>query len=205
MKDLRNNKGGSSSGPGENVYSKEEVDALIDNIGEIAQGTYTNTDKVPVTLGGIVKDSTFNKVPMSDMFDKLLYPYQPPSFSSFTIDNKTTETYEVGQTIPEVNRTFRWSIANKDTLLDSDILALTSELSTSKNKTIEYDMTGGNYFYFAYPTAFGDCNNIKVNEMPWNGFILVKRTVVNAFGVNVPMNIYRSENLLYGTSSVNWS
>ena len=26
-----------------------------------------------------------------------------------------------------------------------------------------------------------------------------------AFGVNVPMNIYRSENLLYGTSSVNWS
>ena len=275
MKDLRNNKGGSSSGPGENVYSKEEVDALIDNIGEIAQGTYTNTDKVPVTLGGIVKDSTFNKVPMSDMWDKLLYPYQAPSFSSFTIDNKTTETYEVGQTIPEVNRTFRWSIANKDnvladslllnneivdlsltskivtmpelvrttsstysynikakditnkefsrnininwqyrryfgvsnkdTLLDSDILALTSELSTSKNKTIEYDMTGGNYFYFAYPTAFGDCNNIKVNEMPWNGFILVKRTVVNAFGVNVPMNIYRSENLLYGTSSVNWS
>ena len=26
MKDLRNNKGGSSSGPGENVYSKEEVE-----------------------------------------------------------------------------------------------------------------------------------------------------------------------------------
>ena len=127
MKDLRNNKGGSSSGPGENVYSKEEVDALIDNIGEIAQGTYTNTDKVPVTLGGIVKDSTFNKVPMSDMWDKLLYPYQAPSFSSFTIDNKTTETYEVGQTIPEVNRTFRWSIANKDNVL-ADSLLLNNEI-----------------------------------------------------------------------------
>ena len=93
----------------------------------------------------------------------------------------------------------------KYVMRDSNVLALTNELFISKNKTIEYDMTGGNYFYFAYPTAFGDCNNIKVNDMPWNGFILVKRTVVNAFGVNVPMNIYRSENLLYGTSSVNWS
>ena len=46
-----------------------------------------------------------------------------------------------------------FGVSNKETLLDSDILALTSELSTSKNKTIEYDMTGGNYFYFAYPTV----------------------------------------------------
>ena len=29
MKDLRNNKGGSSSGPGENVYSKEEINDYI--------------------------------------------------------------------------------------------------------------------------------------------------------------------------------
>ncbi len=60
MKDLRNNKGGSSSGPGENVYSKEEVDALIDNIGEIAQGTYTNTDRVTNDIidGTVAKPSS---------------------------------------------------------------------------------------------------------------------------------------------------
>ena len=36
---------------------------------------------------------------------------------------------------------------------DNSVLALTNELFISKNKTIEYDRTGDNYFYFAYPTV----------------------------------------------------
>ena len=41
----------------------------------------------------------------------------------------------------------------KYVMKDSSVLALTNELFISKNKTIEHDRTGGNYFYFAYPTV----------------------------------------------------
>ena len=41
----------------------------------------------------------------------------------------------------------------KYVMRDSNVLALTNELFISKNKTIEYDRTGDNYFYFAYPTV----------------------------------------------------
>ena len=41
----------------------------------------------------------------------------------------------------------------KYVMRDSNVLALTNELFISKNKTIEYDRTGSNYFYFAYPTV----------------------------------------------------
>ena len=41
----------------------------------------------------------------------------------------------------------------KYVMRDSSVLALTNKLFISKNKTIEYDRTGGNYFYFAYPTV----------------------------------------------------
>ena len=41
----------------------------------------------------------------------------------------------------------------KEVIEEVNVLALTNELFISKNKTIEYDRTGGNYFYFAYPTV----------------------------------------------------
>ena len=41
----------------------------------------------------------------------------------------------------------------KYVMRDGSVLALTNELFISKNKTIEYDRTSDNYFYFAYPTV----------------------------------------------------
>ena len=38
----------------------------------------------------------------------------------------------------------------KYVIRDSSLLTLTNELFIGKNKTIKYDRTGGNYFYFAY-------------------------------------------------------
>ena len=274
MKDLRSKKGGSSSGPIGNVYSKEEVDTLLENIGDIAQGTYTNTDKVPVTLGGIVKDSTFNKVPMSDMWDKLLYPYQNPSFGSFNVDGQSSGSFELGYTYPSGNKLFTWNIINPNNIKENSIIlnaesgisntgsksqmvasitknsvgshtftikaqnsnnvefsraitfnwlakrfwgvseeesvtdeiikTFSNELSNSKVKTVSYDGTGGRYPYFIYPTALGDLNNTKVNNLEWNDWVLVKRDFINVNGVSIPMNIYRGFNKINGALTINW-
>ncbi len=73
--------------------------------------TYTNTTPVPVTLGGISASSTFSAVPLTEMFDRLLYPYQSPAFTAFSMSAQTT-TLEVGTTIAAATRSFEWTSSN---------------------------------------------------------------------------------------------
>lgn len=109
------------------------------------------------------------------------------------------------------NVTFNWQfkryvgVSPKLELTDEDILAMTGELATNRTKTANYDCAGGRYFYIIYPTSFGEMSNVRIESFLWDDYTLVKRTMVNAYGVSVPVNIYRSNNLLNGTVTVNWS
>lgn len=71
---------------------------------------YTNSTPVPTTIGGITAGSTFSNQTMQQMWDTLLYPYQAPAFSSFSISGQST-TIEVGTSIAGT-KTFSWSTAN---------------------------------------------------------------------------------------------
>ena len=97
-----------------------------------------------------------------------------------------------------------WGVSPNTSIDDVELLAMNGEIATSRVKTVTYDCTGGRYFYFAYPTAWGDLNNTKINSLTWNDWVLVKRDVINQYGVTIPMNIYRSYNLLNGTVTVVW-
>lgn len=44
-----------------------------------AGGTFTNANPTPFTVGGIAAGSTFVAQTLQQMFDALLYPYQPPT------------------------------------------------------------------------------------------------------------------------------
>ena len=236
---------------------------------------YTNSNPVPTAIGGIKAGTTFNKTPIIDILDSLLYPYQNPSFSAFSIDGQSSGNFELGYTYPGGSKLFTWSISNpgnvkensivlnsesglpntgsksqtiasitkntagshtftikaqnsnnveftrnitfnwlakrywgvssSEELTDVELLTFSQELASNKNKSLKYDCTGGKYFYFAYPSSFGDANNITVENMAWNGFVLVKRNVVNINGVSIPMNIYRSMELLNGQVNVAWA
>ena len=71
---------------------------------------FTNANPTPVTQGGITAGSTFNAVPCETMWERFLYPYQAPAFSSFYI-NGQSGTIEVGDT-SLANPDFRWSTTN---------------------------------------------------------------------------------------------
>ena len=136
-----------------------------------------------------------------------------PSVTKSTV---STETYTISATntkdvVFSRNAVLSWSlmrhwgVSASDTLDDVTVLGMSKEFASSRVKTVTYDCTGGRYFYFAYPSSFGDLNNTKVNNLAWNDWVLVKRDVVNSFGVAIPFNIYRSYNLLNGSSvSVVW-
>ncbi len=235
---------------------------------------YTNAVPVPKTLGGIVAGTTFNSMPIQQVLDTLLYPYNIPVFTSFSILG-ISAVYEVGAGLPAGNYIFKWTIdqpanvktnsitlegtaflpntgsytkalpsiredvpgtrvfhisaqdvknqsfsddftitwsyrrywgvSNKESLTDEEVIALSSELSGTRNKQVSYDCTGGNYFYFAYPSVFGDLSSLTtINSLQWNDWIIVKRVFVNQNGVSIPFNIYRSFNLLNGKVNVNW-
>lgn len=73
-------------------------------------GVYTNATVTPSTLGGIAAGTTFSNKTWQQMMDSLLYPYQVPSFSSFSITGQSTPV-EVGSSIT-ANPTFTWATTN---------------------------------------------------------------------------------------------
>ena len=77
--------------------------------------TYTNLSPTPVTIGGIPSGSTFNNKTFGEMFDSLLYPYQSPSFTSFS--SSLFATYEVGENLPSGVSTVNYSISNSGNFL----------------------------------------------------------------------------------------
>ena len=235
---------------------------------------YTNLNPVPTAIGGVEAGTTFNKTPIIDILNSLLYPYQNPSFGSFSIDGQSSGSFELGYTYPSGNKLFTWNITNpnnvkensitlnaetgisntgsksqmvasitknsvgshtftikaqnsnnvefsrtitfnwlakrfwgvseEESVTDDIIKSFSSELSNSKVKTVSYDGTGGRYPYFIYPTALGDLNNTKVNNLEWNDWVLVKRDFINVNGVSIPMNIYRGSNKINGALTINW-
>ena len=235
---------------------------------------YTNLNPVPTAIGGVEAGTTFNKTPIIDILNSLLYPYQNPSFGSFSIDGQSSGSFELGYTYPSGNKLFTWNVINpnnvkensitlnaeagisntgsksqmvasitkntagshtftikaqnsnnvefsraitfnwlakrfwgvseEESVTDEMIKSFSSELSNSKVKTVSYDGTGGRYPYFIYPTALGDLNNTKVNNLEWNDWVLVKRDFINVNGVSIPMNIYRGFNKINGALTINW-
>ncbi len=149
-----------------------------------------------------------SNLPNNGTFSQTINPIKNVTASGHTfIISATTDKDEVITKGVTFNWQFKryFGVSNKPELTDEDILAMAGELSTTRTKTHTYDCTGGNYFYFIYPSSFGDMNNIRIENFLWDDFTLIKRNMVNAFGISVPVNIYRCNNILNGSVAVNWS
>lgn len=99
---------------------------IVDNIQgggqpELPQ-VLNNATPTPTALGGIPAGTTFDSVPVEVVLRSLLYPYQAPTFSAFSISGQST-TLEVGATVTGANRTFAWTATNA-----SNITANTVEI-----------------------------------------------------------------------------
>jgi hypothetical protein len=82
--------------------------------------TYTNTLPMPTDVGGWPAGSTFNSVPLIQLWTTLLYAYPFPSFTIFTIGNIAT-LIEVGNNITAGSHNADWSIADPQLLSANSI------------------------------------------------------------------------------------
>ena len=103
-----------TTGSGTNVIMSQK--AVSDRI------EYTNSNPVPTEIGGIKAGTTFNKTPIIDILNSLLYPYQNPSFSAFNIDGQSSGNFELGYTYPSGNKLFTWSIINPNNVKEKSII-----------------------------------------------------------------------------------
>ena len=82
-----------------------------------SRSTYTNTTPVPSDVGGVEKDSIFLGKPIPEILDQLLYPYQYPAFSSFSITSGISGQHEVGEVVSTgLNSFFNISADNSDNI-----------------------------------------------------------------------------------------
>jgi hypothetical protein len=80
---------------------------------------YTNAGATPAPIGGIPAGSTFSNISMQTMWDSLLYPYQSPTFTSFSISGQSSPL-EVGAT-SNSNPSFVWGTTNNTNISSNTI------------------------------------------------------------------------------------
>lgn len=114
---------------GETVYTAETLNGLVTlkklngedisfTAGTGGDVVYTNATPTPATVGGIPAGTTFNLRTMQQMWDQLLYPYQAPAFSSFSLGISSPQ--EIGFDIT-TSQTFTWSTTNSSNVAPKTI------------------------------------------------------------------------------------
>ncbi|MCK9529364.1 MAG: hypothetical protein M0R77_02175 [Gammaproteobacteria bacterium] len=99
-----------------------------------------------------------------------------------------------------------WGVSPNTTLTDSEIIALSSEFSTSKVKDVTYNATGGRYVYYAYPASFGTLNAVTVGGLAFSDFTTTVINFTNASGYASQYNLIRINNIQTGANiQVHWA
>ena len=93
---------------------------VVDNAGV----SFTDSNATPEDIGGIPAGSTFNNVPVEDLWRQLLYPYQNPSFTTFYVNganNREVGAYLNGDTSADNNFDFRWTTSYSSNVASNSI------------------------------------------------------------------------------------
>ena len=85
--------------------------ALISDLVPLAKDSYTNLTPMPEKVGGAEVGTTFNAVTISNVLTTILYPYQIPSFLTFTLTGFVA-ILECGVNFVGGVQTFAWTFLN---------------------------------------------------------------------------------------------
>ena len=95
-------------------------DLNVDKIQELidaSEFTYTNDKQLPVTQGGLKAGMTFDHMPLKELLDKWLYPYQAPSFTTLTVPRVS---YKLGETFASPVRV-TWDTKNQENIVANTV------------------------------------------------------------------------------------
>ena len=171
---------GTSSQPAPSA-SQREPEAISGDFGTVASGSKTETD--------ITANTTF----------RVTYTAQKSGLE--VSGTKVVKASGNQQTSASASVAFShkiyWGASAEPNLEDFSNLAFA--LSNNRGRTIDFNCSGGKYFYYAYPKALGTAT-WKVVGLAFTGYQLTEKTITNEYGLPVTYYIYRSSNLQTGSS-----
>ena len=141
--------------------------------------------------------------------------FSKPKSGLIVVNNQVRYASGTDTTSASVSATFMgrnfYGYASSKTITENIIEGGTTALTSAKSKTIsgvQTNYSGNNYFFFAYPSSYGDLSTLIVNGA--NSFNLAAGeamtkstiTVTNGAGISVALNLYvTNDNNAFSTSS----
>ena len=113
-----------------------------------------------------------------------------------TVPSGKTNTCSATKTVTFSYRRY-WGVTSTETLSNEQLANLSNELSSSRTQERDFNCTGGKYWWFVIPTTY--CSGIQFTDvasglpMTLPPSCISTRTITNAYGVNVSVNVYRGE------------
>jgi len=205
------------------------ADPSIENVGEALDSIfYVATDITSFTGGSTVEIGSsiasvnlawsINKTVTSQSINHGIGALDPElrmfttTDGPYTTNQSWTLTASDGQTSDNAstNLTFLpkryWGVSPNTELDNSQILALSQELASSRGKSITYNAKGGRYPYYVYPTSFGALTGVTVGGLPFSDYDVAVQSVTNAQGYVQNYYVIRFNNIQTGAAiAVVWS
>lgn len=128
------------------------------------------------------------------------YETEISSNTTFTITGSDGKTTKTASTSVNFMPKRYWGVSAKTSLTDAEIIALSSELSTSRQQKRTFNCSGGKYFYFAIKTSYCSGIQFKVGGLAFSDMIVTTRQFTNASGYTDSYNIYRVNNIQTGSA-----
>ena len=102
-------------------------------------------------------------------------------------DGKTSRTASTSVTFLDSRY---WGVSDKPDLDQAAILALSSELSSSRVQSRTFNCSGGKYFYLAWPAVFGT-PSFKVGGLSFSDMVKTTIELTNASGYTASYDLWR--------------
>lgn len=189
------------AGVGTGGGTAPSITSFINNVNSVEIGSTVVSTKLDwVLAGGAITSQSINQ----GIGALAIALRTKTDLTNYTTDRTYTLTISDGtntdnkSTSVSFKNKFYWGVSANTSLTDPQILALSSELTSSFLVTAKTMHPAGEYLYFAFPTSFGT-PTISINGLVNTAWTLVTRNFTNASGYTTSYDIYRSNNLLTGT------
>lgn len=179
-----------------------ENGAKVDYSGTSSQPTPSESQTAPTAITGDFGTEASGSKTETNITSNRTFrvTYTAPKSGLEVSGNKVVRASGSQQTAASASVVFShkryWGTSAEE---DVDITKLSKELSNSKAKTIDFNCSGGKYFYYAYPKALG-ATSWKVGGLAFTGYQLNEKTITNDYGLSVTYYVYRSKELQTGSS-----
>lgn len=196
---------------GEYASVRDALDALLYVSSTISNFVTTPAvAEVGSTVPSVALSWTLNKPVSSQTIPGI--PLDPgtrvtSATGPFTADHSWTLTADDGKTSVSATATLQfqqkryWGVSASPTLTNDQVLALSSEFATNRNKTVIYDASGGAYPYFCYPVGFGE-PSVTVGGLSFSDINSTIQTATNASGYASSYRVVRFNGLQTGSAIV---